>query len=435
MMTLSIPIPAASAGMGITVSGALLEAEVAPGDVLTHKITVTLGTNELLTDATARVGELGQKGDGTCILIDNPTCRFSAREYISLDKYSIQLQPGMSQDIVATIRIPKDVGEGGRYALINIQTQPAGDGNIGIVSAFNIPVYLTVRNTEVINQGKIISIATGEITSGEPIPIITTFQNTGNYHYKTKSEVKIADATGEILDTIYSGLTATSVIPEMCRENRVLFIPGKELLPGDYEVYVNIIAEDGTLIDEGKTKFEIRVPLLPPTAPVVQTVMPAESALLQTDGGTISIDFPQGSVTAPIDITVRDYPTSQLPPLPSKYQATTICFRIDGISGLLLEQATVTVKYSQSDLEKADGDASRLKLAYWDEVTGSWTILKTSADTAGMTLTAATNHFSIWTVTVIPATNVTISAIIGAVAICAFAIFGGSLLLFKKKEN
>jgi hypothetical protein len=147
------PIPAA-ASTGITVSGAVLVAEVIPGETLTHKITITLGTSEIPTDATLQVSRIGQAADGTYILQGNTddSNRFSAREYISLDNDIIHLVPGVPQDLIATIRIPQDVGEGGRYALINIQTQPTGNRNIGFISAINIPVYLTVKSTELIHQ-------------------------------------------------------------------------------------------------------------------------------------------------------------------------------------------------------------------------------------------------------------------------------------------
>jgi hypothetical protein len=429
------PIPAV-ASTGITISGAVLVAEVIPGETLTHKITITLGTSEIPTDATLQVSRIGQAADGTFILQGNTVenNRFSARDYISLDKNTTHLIPGVPQDIMATIRVPEDVGEGGKYAVINIQTQPAGNGNIGVISAINIPVYLTVKSTELIHQGNIASISTGEITSGKPIDIITTFQNTGNHHFKIKSEVTITDASDEILDIIFTDVTPTSLIPEMQRESRVIFIPGKELLPGVYTVNAKIIAEDGTFLDEATANFEVKTPLLPPPAPATQTLIPTKSGLLQTTDGIISINFPKGAVTAAVDVTLRDYPLSQLPPLPPEYQLSTICFRVDGISGLLVEKAMITVKFTAADLEKAEGNASRLKLAYWDEASGKWAVLKTSADQSVMTVTTTTNHFSVWTVMVGPAKSNILTSIAGALATCIFAVFGGLLLLTRKRR-
>jgi len=51
-------------------------------------------------------------------------------------------------------------------------------------------------------------------------------------------------------------------------------------------------------------------------------------------------------------------------------------------------------------LEKAGGDAAKLKLARWDETDSKWTILDTSVDKGDKSLTTHTNRFSIWAIMV-----------------------------------
>jgi hypothetical protein len=97
--------------------------------------------------------------------------------YITLDKNSAHLEPGAKQELTATIRIPQNVGDGGRYAIINIQTKPIGQGGVGISSAVNVPVYLTIKNTKIRYSGEISDISTGEITNGKPVDIFLTFHN------------------------------------------------------------------------------------------------------------------------------------------------------------------------------------------------------------------------------------------------------------------
>jgi len=46
----------------------------------------------------------------------------------------------------------------------------------------------------------------------------------------------------------------------------------------------------------------------------------------------------------------------------------------------------------------AGGDPKNLVLAYWDEAAGEWKALKTSVDTANMTLSTSTTHLSTWAV-------------------------------------
>ena len=68
----------------------------------------------------------------------------------------------------------------------------------------------------------------------------------------------------------------------------------------------------------------------------------------------------------------------------------------------MVKEATLTVKYSPADLERAEGDASRLTLARWDEGQNEWSVLKTKVDKEAMTLTTDTNQLSIWAVMVAP---------------------------------
>ncbi len=80
------------------------------------------------------------------------------------------------------------------------------------------------------------------------------------------------------------------------------------------------------------------------------------------------------------------------------------CFEIlalDGSGGViadLAEPVTITVKYSQSDLAAAGGNAGNLVLAYWDESAGEWKALDTIVNKKAMTLTVSTAHLSTWAV-------------------------------------
>jgi hypothetical protein len=71
-------------------------------------------------------------------------------------------------------------------------------------------------------------------------------------------------------------------------------------------------------------------------------------------------------------------------------------FSVDGLNGLLANDATVTVKYSTADLTAANNDASNLVLGRYDST--AWTLLPTTVDQNAMTLTASTNRFSTWAV-------------------------------------
>jgi hypothetical protein len=429
----TIPV---AANPGITVSGALLIADISPGETLTHKITITIGAKDPPTDVVVQIGGIGQATDGTYIMLDSvaDTSGYSARRFISIDQDLLHLEPGTAKDVIATVRIPEDIGDGGSYAIINISTQPANSKGVSVISAVNIPVYLTIKNTKGVHEGKITDVSISEILPGAPIDIFTDFQNTGNHHFKVKGEVDITDSSSTVLDTIYTALTPTSILPNITRQCKVSFIPSRELSPGVYSVKSKVILEDGIVLDESNTSFEVTAPYMPPPPPATRTVFPAEGSVLETSGSRISISFPKGAVTEKANVTLRDYPLSQLPPLPPEYQPATICFRVDGITGLLAQNATVAVRYTGADIEKAAGNAGRLKLAYWDEATSQWSVLKTTVDKTTMTLSTTTNHFSIWTVMVSPPPEAKLPLVIGAI-VAGVIIVSGSVTLFVNKKR
>jgi hypothetical protein len=59
------PLAPAYAAPGLTVEGALLVTEVSPGDILKHKITVSIAGSDSPQDILARVADVEQNLDGS----------------------------------------------------------------------------------------------------------------------------------------------------------------------------------------------------------------------------------------------------------------------------------------------------------------------------------------------------------------------------------
>jgi len=407
-----------SADPGLRVSGAVCEGEVVPGESYIHKITVSTRETDSAMDIQIDVMGWGQslQGIARALQASEDTSSYSAREYITVEPESFHLEPGQSQDVVASIRIPEDVGSGGRYAIIYIHSAPAGEGQVAVVSAINTLVLLTIKDSQIVHKGKMTEFTISEVVSGQPIDILTTFQNTGNHHFKIKGEVTISDAQGEVLDTFYIPLTPSSMIPTMSRQLEASFVPQRELPAGVYSVTLKVMLEDNTILDEAQSTFEVGKlytppatsevekssvpPSVPASVPASVTVTPGSPATLETEDRSIHVSFPQGSVTGQAEVSVQSYSPEQLPDPPSGFEFGTTFFRVDGLSGLLAKEATLTFKYSAADLAQAGGNASRLTLARWDEANNEWSVLKTEVDEEAMTLTTRTNQLSIWAVMV-----------------------------------
>ena len=355
----------------------------------------------------------GQGISGSTEVLEPDTNPLSALPYIGFAPAEFYLEPGESQEVDLTVSIPEGT-EGGRYAVVLVVATPRGEEAIKTVSRLGVLVRLTIAGSHLIQQGSIKLIGSGPIEPDTPIPIQVTYANQGNVHYRVQSSVTISNAQGDVLDKVES--KSTLVLPGYSRELIAEWIPDRDLDPGIYNALARVSLEDGTLLDEAEGSFEVGVPYVPPSPPVSLTLTPASASILRTEDGRIHFSFPQGAVFSQLEISLRSYPVEQLAAPSPGYHLATTGFRVDGLPGLLAKEATVTVKYTAADLDKAEGDASRLRLARWDEADSQWKVLQTKLDREAMTISTTTNQLSIWAVMVAPPAKVNWALIGGAAA-------------------
>jgi len=420
----------------IGVTGAKYMGGILPGGTDIHEMDIAIGPGEDPTDVLVEVRGFGQSPDAVYTPLDaasdvNP---YSARNFISLDKNTVHLLAGSDQTVTATIKLPQNVGTGGRYAIIYVRALP-GKGT-SFSTAVIVPVFITVAGTALTETGSIVQVDPGVATVGQPLKITTTFTNTGNYHYyHANNWITVKDAGGAVLANVSTAPLIYAIIPG----NTIRFTAKPEigsLQPGTYTVVSRVLLEDGRVLDEKTTSFVVREPYVSPVIEASITLTPGSPGTLTTSGGRYSVSFPQGSVLADVVVTIKPYPREKLQPAPAGAQLGLTCFEISGLSGLLSKDATIRVAYSADDLAAAGGDASLLTLSYWDSVQNAWVILPTQVNTQDMTLTGTTNHLSVWTVmvsssagavaptgiTIPPLTIVTLIIVIGIVLCVLFLI-------------
>ncbi|MFY9813662.1 MAG: hypothetical protein WCF70_10810 [Dehalococcoidales bacterium] len=286
MLLAGLPVPVL-ADSGLQVSNPILVTDVSPGQTLTFKMTVSIGTSDPTTNIAVQVDGLAQSLDGTNgpAAAANDASPYSARSFITVDSSSFQLQPGGSQDVTATIKIPQDVGAGGRYAMIQIATLPPAGGSVSIASAVNVPIVLTVTGSQLVQTGKITALTTSQPVSGQPLDIFTTLQNTGNHHFKFKNEVTVSDSKGKVLGTIDTPLTSSSIVPAMSMQIEASFIPQSKLPSGIYSVASKVMLDDGTVLDTASSSFTVGASGLAP----VSTTTPAKITSSVSTTGTSPI--------------------------------------------------------------------------------------------------------------------------------------------------
>ncbi len=382
----------------ISVSGAKYLGNISAGGSDVHTMTVGIGPKDDPTDVQVDVLGFGQGMDKGYITLEpaNDLSPYSARNFISLDKNTIHLEPGTAQNINANITLPGNVGAGGRYAIIYIHAIP-GKGK-SFTTAVIVPVLITISGTTLVETGSITNLDVGDVIVGQPITITTTFKNTGNHHYyNTVNHVAVLDANGNVL-------ADNSTIPSL-----YAIIPGsivgftiqpdlKNLPLGTYTVDSKVLLESGQVLDNRTTTFAVKTNYVPPPTESSITLTPGSVGNLISPDGRYSVLFPQGAVLGDVTVTLKPFSNDKLQSAPSGAMTGATSFEISGLSGLLSKDATVRVTYSADDLAVAGGDPSKLKLAYYDTAKNAWTILPTQVNTQEMTLTTTTNHLSVWAV-------------------------------------
>lgn len=395
ILVLLCTVPAAAIG----VNGAKYTGSIPPGGTNTHVMTIDIGAGEQAADVTVEVAGFGQTPSGiyTPLSPANDANPYSARSFITLDNATIHLKPGTQQSVTATIKLPQNVGPGGRYAIIYIHSLPGKGASLS--TAIVVPIFITVAGTTPTKTGSITQVDTGTVTIGQPVTITTTFKNTGNYHYYSASnEITLTDANGALVGNASTTQMTFAIIPG----NTVQFVmqPDLKNLPvGTYTVDSKVLLE-GKVLDEKSTTFTVKTNYIPPATESSITVRPGSPATLTSPDGRYSVSFPQGSVLSDVVVTLKPYSKDKLSKAPSGAKLGATSFEVAGLAGLLSKDATVKVTYSADDLAAAGGDASQLKLSYFDAAQEAWVILPTQVNTQDKTLTTTTNRMGIWAVMV-----------------------------------
>ncbi len=278
----------------LKVEGAKIMMDVKPGTTYTFPMAVSIKSDEAVAEYAIDILSFGQSPDtGSYQGLQrcDDTSPYSACSYISVSPPIVKLQPGERKEFTATIRVPLNVGDGGRYAVILIHPAAAGAGQASFATAVLVPVMLTVEGSNVVETGEITGIMVGDAVAGKPIVVSTTFENTGNHHYYgTVNHVSVRDATGREVGFSKSEPFSRAIIPTSTVRFDTPLTAG--LPPGTYMVVSRMTLEDGTLLDEESTTFSVKEEYIPLFEKTTVTVVPDRETMLMTPSGEITITFP-----------------------------------------------------------------------------------------------------------------------------------------------
>ncbi|MCX6682224.1 MAG: hypothetical protein NTY71_04485 [Methanoregula sp.] len=287
----------------LSVSNIKLLTDAAPGDVITYPVTVSSDAGDSPIDVYVDVMGFGQSLDMayTPLSPAQDISPYSARPFIHLNKASVRLSPGTSEDITATITIPKDAGGGGRYAMLYVHTGSDASTNVQSYSiAYAIPVMITITGHPEQEKGTIAEISAVTFQQGGPVYIQTMLQNTGNHHYyNTVNTVRVLDQSGKAVTDVTLPPTLFAIIPTA----NVQYSAGlkKNLTPGSYTIVSTVTLEGGAVLDEKRSPVTIGESglLLSQAETTPATLSNASSSSRGMEPGTMTANEQGSSISLP----------------------------------------------------------------------------------------------------------------------------------------
>lgn len=244
--------------LGIEVTGSLWMQDVSPGDEVDQEIILGLSQNDSAANYTLELFSMEQTLQGINIPADDDTSPYSAAPFIEISKNQVHLEPNSSEMVLATAKIPQDVGEGARYAILSIKQEEkkTKKRSVGITSGVNIPVIFIFADSELDETGMISKLDVEEPINPEMLNISLLFNNTGNMHYKAKAEAELIDANGEILGTGETTVSFSSIVPPFAHQFDISIKPRTSLQQGTYNLTATVKKEDGTELDKKQIGVE-----------------------------------------------------------------------------------------------------------------------------------------------------------------------------------
>jgi P pilus assembly chaperone PapD len=248
----------------ISVDQSILASDVDPGQHIKHEIIMKSSNKSNSMDFLAALVGFGQTPEGGNLEIDaeNDTSSYSARSFFTITPTSFHLEPGDSQKLILEGDIPSDVGEGGRFAMVNIHSVPSSNqtgSSVGLSIGLNVDILLMIKATQKIETGEITNVELSNPISSKQQNVSVTFKNTGNYYYKAQAKADLKDKDGNVLAKVSTPLSFSSIIPPNSRLFDFALIPDNELKPGTYYISTTVNKEDGETLATNETSFELPV--------------------------------------------------------------------------------------------------------------------------------------------------------------------------------
>ena len=260
----------AAPASALRVEGARIALDVEPGKTCTAPIGISLGADEpggVLAVDVLGFGQSSTDGSYVGLPAASDTSPYTARPFITVDRPTVPLKPSERGDVTATIVVPADAREGGRYAIILIHpavstsTPPAS-----FATAVAIPVFLTVKGATVTDAVTIEDLGPATADPGQPFQVTAILRNSGNRHvYRVAQNVTITDAAGATVASARTAPLERALVPG--NTVRSMIVVNQSLAAGAYHLTSRSETEDGSPLGEKTVTLQVGAPASETTRP------------------------------------------------------------------------------------------------------------------------------------------------------------------------
>ena len=240
----------ALAAGGLSVSGGKIDATVSPGSNSSYIIAVG-NTSDQPMDIGVEVEGYGVSlsNDFVVLAPAADTSPYTARGWLTVSPAGFHLDAGQYQNVIVTANVPAGTGEGGRYAIVMIQTIPSPGQQIATASAVAARVLLTVTGNSVDISSQVTGIAPISPTPQSSAGIYVTVANEGNYHYNPQVDVTLMNKNNVVATGSVN--TGWPIIPGYSRQYQ-LNLTGQGTIPaGNYDAKIEVKDGSGNLVTQG----------------------------------------------------------------------------------------------------------------------------------------------------------------------------------------
>ena len=196
-LLLASPISAAEGNATLTMSPAKADINLKKGETFKGEFSLT---NSGGSKIKVKIYPSAYQATNDNYKLETNSVHSQLHRWITADKEEVELEPNQTVKVHYTVKTPKDIPDGGQYAVIfaEITNQGSVQGSgVNVVSRLGMPVFASTNGTDRL-AGEVFGAKIPFLQFGSQSRFSFRAKNTGNTHTKVNSSLEIKDLFGNV---------------------------------------------------------------------------------------------------------------------------------------------------------------------------------------------------------------------------------------------